>query len=333
MRRWYLLLLSLTFIAGCGGGGGSAGTPGTVPTIVPSSGPTAHPSASPTTNPSGSPSAHPSGIPSVSPSAKPSSSPSAKPSSSPTAQPTITPSPTPAPTATPFNSVPSWNGQTINTDISPSPTVNGSLNPFTPQYGDTSTGGQGAAFDSDLQCANEMSNNYHIHVFIGIYYNGQEVMIPEGIGVIEPAEPGQQPPAEIVSATNCFYYTHTHDSTGIVHVEDPNPDGTLITQPIHTLADVFTVWGITVNSSQFGPMTGPIAIFTSGQVYRGGASCSGNMPPAGTQIGNGTTPESDLTLWTGSAGSIPLYSHEVIWFYIGSGNPTSLPNVSFYEEC
>jgi hypothetical protein len=211
--------------------------------------------------------------------------------------------------------------------------VNGTV-AYNPPWGDTSSGGQGSAFNSDLECQPTMSNNYHIHVFLGIYVNGQEIILPRGIGIIEPEDPGEaQPPSEILYATDCFYYTHTHDSTGVIHVEDPNPNGTLITQPIHTLGDFFTVWGITVNSYQFGEFTGPMAVFTSGQQYRGGGECSGVVPPAGTTIGDGTTPESDLTLWTGNPNSIPLYSHEVIWIYLGSGNPTSLPNLDFYEEC
>jgi hypothetical protein len=300
MRRWIPVLFALAVAAGCGGGGSSG--PSAVPTTVPGTSPT----------------------PSSSSSAKPTTSPTTGPTASPTAQPTAT--------ATPYDAVPSWNGQTLSTDIEPTPTVNGTVN-YNPVWGDTASGGQGAAFNNDLQCAPSMSNNYHIHIFVGIYVNGQEIVMPEGIGVIEPSSNGQQPPAEIVYATECFYYTHTHDSTGVVHVEDPNPNGTLITQPLHTLGDVFTVWGITVNSMQFGEFAGPVVVYTSGQTYRGGGNCSGTTPPPGTPLGNGTTPESDLSLWSGNPNTIPLYSHEVIWFYVGSGNPTSLPNVNWYEEC
>lgn len=174
-----------------------------------------------------------------------------------------------------------------------------------------------------------MSNNYHIHLFIGIYVNGTEVALPEGLGIVGFANPA---PAYILYAT-CFYYTHTHDLTGVLHVEDPNPNNALITQPIHATGDLFNIWGITVNSMQFGQFTGALTVYTSGQIYRGGGNCSGNSPPAGTTLGNSITPESALTLWTGDPNQIPLYSHEVIWYFVGSGNPTSLPGVSFAEEC
>jgi hypothetical protein len=174
-----------------------------------------------------------------------------------------------------------------------------------------------------------MSNNYHIHVFIGIYVNGSWLALPEGLGIV-----GFAPSAQEIIYATCFYDTHTHDSTGVFHVEDPNTNNTLITQPIYSTADLFSIWGITVNSTQFGQFAGPVTVFTSGQTYRGGGNCDGNIPPAGTAINStGITPETDLTLWTGDPNAIPLYSHEVIWFYVGSGNPTSLPQVQFAEEC
>jgi hypothetical protein len=174
-----------------------------------------------------------------------------------------------------------------------------------------------------------MSNNYHIHLFIGIYVNGTELALPEALGIVGAGTP---PPSYILYAT-CFYYTHTHDQTGVLHVEYPNPNNTLLTQPVFATSDLFNIWGITVNSMQFGQFAGSVTVFTSGQIYRGGGNCSGNSPPAGTTLGNGTTLESTLTLWTGDPNTIPLYSHEVIWFYVGTGNPTALPNVGFDEEC
>jgi hypothetical protein len=85
------------------------------------------------------------------------------------------------PTATPF--VPGWNGQTLQTSYTPPVTTNGTT-PFESLYcpyyctGDTPSGGLGQSFGPDLQCAATMSNNYHIHVFVGIYYNGQWMIIP-----------------------------------------------------------------------------------------------------------------------------------------------------------
>lgn len=165
-----------------------------------------------------------------------------------------------------------------------------------------------------------MSENYHIHVFIGLYVNGTEYALPRGIGVADPTNPNNP---SINYATQCFYYTHTHDSTGVVHIEDYN-NGLLETPPISTnyiLKTFFDVWGITVDNTHFGQFAGPVTVYTSGQVYRGDKNGS-------------TVAENTLTQWTGDPNQIPLYSHEVIWFFIGppSTYPTSLPGVHFFEE-
>jgi hypothetical protein len=221
--------------------------------------------------------------------------------------------------------------------------VNGTV-PFPQPYDDLPSGGQGPNFTTfdgnSMQCLPEMSNNYHVHVFLGIYYDGQEIILPRGLGIIWPDPPSttgynasEQPAQEIPEGTSCFYFTHTHDSTGIIHVEYTDPNDIAVTQPVFTLGDFFQVWGITVNANQFGPYQGPVTVFTSGQTYRGGSNCSGTAPPAGTPIGPPVTPESDLTLWTADPNTIPLYSHEVIWFLIGNDYPTALPNIHFYLEC
>ncbi|HTV91423.1 MAG TPA: hypothetical protein VMG98_01770 [Verrucomicrobiae bacterium] len=245
-----------------------------------------------------------------------------------------TPKPTPTASATPVSSpqsVPGWNGKTLYTNYSTPPSVNGTDGEFDPPYHDTPSGGQGplgSTFDNQT-CAATMSNNYHIHVFIGIYVDGTELALPRGLGIYGGGNP---PPDEIVYAS-CFYSTHTHDSTGVFHVEDPNPNNVPITQPIYATGDLFTIWGITVNSTQFGQFAGPVTVYTSGQVFRGGGDCSGNIPPSGTVLGGPIIPESDLSLWTGDPNAIPLYSHEVIWYLVGPNDPTSLPQINFDEEC
>lgn len=199
--------------------------------------------------------------------------------------------------------------------------TNGQPDMFNPVIGDTSSGGTAAnprPIDQ-AQCEGSMSDNYHIHVFIGVYVNGTEYALPTGVGV---ADPKSSNDTNTQYATNCFYYTHTHDRTGVVHIEDPNA-GIVASPPtnsMYTLKTLFDVWGITVNSFQFGQFRGPVQVYTSGQQYRGGGNA------------NSTIPESDLTLWYGDPNTIPLYSHEVIWFLVGPNYPASLPSVHFYEE-
>src|SRR5262249_37785032 len=129
----------------------------------------------------------------------------------------------------------------------------------------------------------------------------------------------------------CVYYTHTHDSTGVVHIESDN-GGLMETVPNDThfsLGQYFQVWGINVNFprgmpgcvGQFGPYSGPLQILTSGQVYRGGGAVDGS-----------TTQENTLQQYYGDPNQIPLWSHEVIWFLIGPNYPSKLPSVHFDEQ-
>ena len=47
---------------------------------------------------------------------------------------------------------------------------------------------------------------FHIHTHLDIFINGQHYKIPPQIGII----PGK-----------CFYWLHTHDDSGVVHIESP----------------------------------------------------------------------------------------------------------------
>jgi len=212
-------------------------------------------------------------------------------------------------TATP--TAPSASSQTITTAQG---AVDGQPNMFTPTEGDTATGGQGSPVDG-ITCDPTMSNNYHVHIFLGVYYNGQLMALPTAIGMENPGAAS----AGFVDSATCFYHIHTHDSSGIVHVEDPNPNNIPITGTMYTLQNVLDVWGITTDANHFGPFTGPVEVFTSGQVYRGDQN-------------NQVTPATDLTYWGQNAATVPLYSHEVIYVEVGPTYPTTLPNVSFYLE-
>ena len=160
-----------------------------------------------------------------------------------------------------------------------------------------------------------MSDNYHIHVWVGIYVNGTHYALPYALGMKNPGAPVKG----FVDTATCFYHLHTHDSSGIVHVEDTDPSKAPITASLFTLKDVFDIWGITVSSSQVGAFSGPVKVYTSGQVYRGNQN-------------GGLVPASTYTQWTLDPNAIPLYSHEVIFLLVGPTYPAQLPNVAFYTE-
>lgn len=68
----------------------------------------------------------------------------------------------------------------------------------------------------------------HIHAHLGIFINGNPYPIPAEIGIV----PNQ-----------CIYWMHTHDNTGIIHIESPkNRD--------FTLGEFFDIWGEKFDNNQ-----------------------------------------------------------------------------------
>ena len=167
-----------------------------------------------------------------------------------------------------------------------------------------------------IGCAPTMSQVYHVHAFVGVYVNGVQYAIPDTVGMFKP-----NPHAinGFTASAQCYYDVHTHDASGIVHVESDDPLHVPITGSLFTTQQLFDEWGIKVDSGRFGPFKGPVQVYTSGQVYRGGP-------------GNGVVYRSAYTLWTGDPNQVQIYSHEAIFFEVGPTYPPVLPNIIFYSE-
>jgi hypothetical protein len=71
-----------------------------------------------------------------------------------------------------------------------------------------------------LTCLDQEYTVQHIHPNLTITINGQKQEVPQGIGI----------------ENNCLHPLHTHDNTGKIHVESPEPRD-------YTLGDFFSVWG------------------------------------------------------------------------------------------
>ena len=157
-----------------------------------------------------------------------------------------------------------------------------------------------------------MPNTYHVHIFLGVYDNGTLMALPIGTGMVSPNAPSNG----FVNGAQCFYFLHTHDRSGIVHIESNMSTPT--SQSIYTLKTYLDIWGITADANHFGPFQGPVRVFTSGQVSRG-------------NMNNGLVTASNYTFWGTDPSNVPLYSHEVIFVEVGPNYP-ALPNVSFYTQ-
>jgi hypothetical protein len=77
--------------------------------------------------------------------------------------------------------------------------------------------------------------NFHIHAMLHVYVNGLLVPVPAEIGL---------DPAKHIETS-----LHTHDTTGIIHMEAAHPYK-------FTLGDFFGVWGVKLGPAQVGGLTG-----------------------------------------------------------------------------
>lgn len=76
---------------------------------------------------------------------------------------------------------------------------------------------------------------FHIHALLHIYINGLLAPLPADIG--------------IDAAKGIEASMHTHDGTGIIHMEAPHPFN-------YTLGDFFAVWGVKLGPAQVGGLKG-----------------------------------------------------------------------------
>lgn len=104
--------------------------------------------------------------------------------------------------------------------------------------GNSSEGGDGTPVGG-LECFRNVPNEYHVHTHVAIFLNGDHLALPQDIGIVRlSAEEGR-----------CFYSLHTHDATGLVHVEATGP-GTF------TLGQLFEIWGQPLSTTNVGGITG-----------------------------------------------------------------------------
>lgn len=189
--------------------------------------------------------------------------------------------------------------------------INGADNQFSPVDGDTSKGGVGQTVDG-VSCAPSMyENNYHVHFFLGLLVNGKQVAIPDGIGLYLP---GSETSGVTSTATKCYYSIHTHDASGMIHMESSSTAS--LGSSVFTLGQLLDIWGEPITSSSFGPYAGTVRVFYATTPLR--------------NIYSGTYYQ-----YTGSVPKgIKIYSHEAIWIQVGSTYvPASrLPKIRFYTE-
>ncbi|HXR72266.1 hypothetical protein [Actinocrinis sp.] len=107
---------------------------------------------------------------------------------------------------------------------------------------------------------------YHIHAHLAIYVNGKQKLVPAGIGIVKPWTTEQlQDGSQFVDGGKQLYYLHTHDSSGVLHVESP-------TTKEYTLGQIFAEWNQPLSTGQVGPASGTVITYVNGQKYTGNPS-------------------------------------------------------------
>lgn len=173
-------------------------------------------------------------------------------------------SPTPAPT--PMQLV---LGTTVGTDVFPE--------------GDTSSGGHGQQVDT-IDCRGALDNQFHHHAHLSLFVNGEQIALPRGTGMKNPGK------NNFVYHATCVYWVHTHDETGIIHIEPP--DGQTF-----TLKQYFDLWGEPLSTNGFAGYSGAVSVYVDGTLESG-------VDPNTVTL----TPFEEITLVIGNAPDpIPSY--------------------------
>lgn len=144
-----------------------------------------------------------------------------------------------------------------------------------------------------IPCQGSEQVLFHIHAHLAVLVRGQQRYIPYGIGIGPPLQleaNGGFTGGPFVTGGSCFSWLHTHDDSGIIHIESP-------VHRTYTLGDFFDVWGQPLGPTRVGGATGQVTIFVNGR-----------------QLAAGTDPR-----------AVALVSHELIGLDVGSPAPAPPP--------
>jgi hypothetical protein len=96
-----------------------------------------------------------------------------------------------------------------------------------------------------IQCNSMEQAAFHVHSHLDIFINGRYSQVPSQIGI----------------PSNCFYWLHTHDESGKIHIE----------APMHrdfTLGQFFDIWNKKFNNNQIfnyvADANNPLKVYING---------------------------------------------------------------------
>ncbi len=122
------------------------------------------------------------------------------------------------------------------------------------KYPDTLRGGRGQTVDG-IACGSQEYATLHVHSQLTLFYNGKQMQVPEFIGFAPSLAGG------------CLYWIHTHDGSGVIHIESPQispPQG-----GPYTLGMLFDIWGVPLQRDNVAGLKGPVTAYVNGSQYDG----------------------------------------------------------------
>jgi hypothetical protein len=109
------------------------------------------------------------------------------------------------------------------------------------------TTSNGARVIDGIRCQPEhLESHYHAH--LALLRDGKPVKVPALIGIDLQAQ--------------CLYWLHTHDATGIMHIESPDTR-------TYTLGQFFDVWGKPLSATRAASLSGKLKVFVGDRRYAG----------------------------------------------------------------
>jgi Bacterial Ig-like domain (group 3) len=124
------------------------------------------------------------------------------------------------------------------------------------------SGAHGQPVDG-IECEGSEQLVSHYHAHLAIFAGGQQRAVPDGVGMVGPLAEVPTPYGPFDHPeTGCIYWVHTHDQTGMIHLELPAEFAV-------TVGDFFDLWGQPLSSTQVGPVTGKVVAFVNGVRYSG----------------------------------------------------------------
>ncbi|HVB23953.1 MAG TPA: hypothetical protein VNG51_18600 [Ktedonobacteraceae bacterium] len=105
--------------------------------------------------------------------------------------------------------------------------------------------------DNNVECDAGEQLAYHIHSYLVIYINGKQSLLPANTG--------------IASDGTCYYWLHTHDTTGVIHEESPDSRTFILGNFFDEWEQVFSSLGY---PSQLDASTG-WTVYVNGNLYKG----------------------------------------------------------------